>query len=264
MGKSGLSLGLLLLLMLLLLLLGLLVGLLLLLLMLLMLLLLLLLGMLLGMLLLLLMLLLMLLLLGMLLGMLVLLGLPPSCASVTCCFASYMRPLLWRLPMADAFRALCAELVDAWLKGDDIVGAMNRARAALADEPPEPAPPADGEVAELVRTLTGIAHWRRRGRPGEGDPSPFDIRQADRLDRAAELLQRLNPPQPVPVSERLPGPGDCTTNPRTGEGQWCWGWVQHDPIPYSGRWRMIRREWLVDEVKAWLPAHALPLPEVGE
>ena len=66
--------------------------------------------------------------------------------------------------------------------------------------------------------------------------------------------------QPVPVSERLPGPGDCTTNPRTGEGQWCWGWVQHDPIPYSGRWRMIRREWLVDEAKAWLPAHALPLP----
>jgi len=97
--------------------------------------------------------------------------------------------------MADAFRALCAELVDAWLKGDDIVGAMNRARAALADEPPEPAPPADGEVAELVRTLTGIAHWRRRGRPGEGDPSPFDIRQADRLDRAAELLQRQTMPE---------------------------------------------------------------------
>jgi hypothetical protein len=234
--------------------------------------------------------------------------------------------------MMTDFRALCAELVDAWLKGDDIVGAMNRARAALADEPPEPAPPADGEVAELVRTLTGIAHWRRRGRPGEGDPSPFDIRQADRLDRAAELLQRqvlvqvavsdalikaecalsdiaegepmtdegdplkwaerrcadtlaiIRPtmmqhkirtsewppvaatakPQPVPVSERPPGPGDCTTNPRTGEGQWCWGWVQHDPIPYSGRWRMIRREWLVDEAKAWLPAHALPLPEVGE
>ena len=58
-----------------------------------------------------------------------------------------------------------------------------------------PAPPADGEVAELVRTLTGIAHWRRRGRPGEGDPSPFDIRQADRLDRAAELLQRPTMPE---------------------------------------------------------------------
>lgn len=175
------------------------------------------------------------------------------------------------------FRALCAELLWALENAISIIyredgtkhistaeQVVNRARAALADEPPEPAPPADGEVAELVRTLTGIAHWRRRGRPGEGDPSPFDIRQADRLDRAAELLQRLNPPQPVPVSERPPGPGDCTTNPRTGEGQWCWGWVQHDPIPYSGRWRMIRREWLVDEAKAWLPAHALPLPEVGE
>jgi len=40
--------------------------------------------------------------------------------------------------MADTFRALCAELVDAWLKEDDIVGAMNRARAALADEPAVP------------------------------------------------------------------------------------------------------------------------------
>ena len=42
--------------------------------------------------------------------------------------------------MTDTFDALCAELVDAWLKGDDIVGAMNRARAALgeADEPAVP------------------------------------------------------------------------------------------------------------------------------
>jgi len=72
---------------------------------------------------------------------------------------------------------------------------VDLARAVLARWGHQPAPPADGEVAELVRTLTGIAHWRRRGRPGEGDPSPFDIRQADRLDRAAELLQRQALPE---------------------------------------------------------------------
>ena len=123
-----------------------------------------------------------------------------------------------------------------------------------------PEPPADGEVAQLVKTLRGIAYWSRHGKPGEPAPAPFDVRRADRLTRAASLLERLSPPQPVAVAERLPRPEDCTTNPRTDEGQWCWGWVQHDPLPYSGRWRMIRREWLVDEARAWLPAHALPLP----
>jgi len=34
--------------------------------------------------------------------------------------------------MTTDYKALCAELVAAWKKGDDIVGAMNRARAALA------------------------------------------------------------------------------------------------------------------------------------
>jgi hypothetical protein len=67
--------------------------------------------------------------------------------------------------------------------------------------------------------------------------------------------------EPVPVGERMPGPEDCTTNPRTGQGQWCWGWVQHDDPPYSGRWRMMRKEWLADEAVAWLPHHALPVPQ---
>jgi len=53
--------------------------------------------------------------------------------------------------------------------------------------------PAAGEVAELVETLKGIAYWRRHGKPGEPAPTSFDIRQADRLDRAAELLQRQVP-----------------------------------------------------------------------
>jgi hypothetical protein len=70
--------------------------------------------------------------------------------------------------------------------------------------------------------------------------------------------------QPVAVSERLPGPKDCCVNPRNGQGQWCWGWVQHDPILYSGRWRMILREWLVDEALFWLPHWALPVPAAGK
>ena len=65
-------------------------------------------------------------------------------------------------------------------------------RAALARfGRPTPQPPADGEVGELVETLKSIAYWRRHGKPGGLAPAPFDIRQADRLDRAADLLERL-------------------------------------------------------------------------
>jgi hypothetical protein len=170
--------------------------------------------------------------------------------------------------MMTDFRALCAELVDAWLKGDDIVGAMNRARATLADEPVVPAPPADGEVAELVRTLTGIAHWRRRGRPGEGDPSPFDIRQADRLDRAAELLQRQVLVQ-VAVSDALIK-AECALSdiaegePMTDEG---------DPLKWAERrcadtLAIIRPTMMQHKIRTseWPPvaATAKPLPEVDE
>jgi hypothetical protein len=80
---------------------------------------------------------------------------------------------------------------------------------------------------------------------------------------ARAVLARWGRPaiEPVPVAERLPGPEDCTVNPRDGQGQWCWGWVQwYDEIPYSGKWRMMRRDCLIDEASAWLPHHALPVP----
>ena len=88
-----------------------------------------------------------------------------------------------------------------------------------------------------------------------------DAGEAHRL--MVEFLRQNTQPaiEPVPVADRLPGPEDCTANPRTGEGQWCWGWVQHDDPPYSGRWRMLRKEWLAGEAVAWLPHHVLPMPQ---
>ena len=68
--------------------------------------------------------------------------------------------------MTNNFRALCADLADAYLRtlehinnstwlgyepSDDPL--LLRARAALADEPAAPTPPADGEVAGLVADL---------------------------------------------------------------------------------------------------------------
>ena len=49
--------------------------------------------------------------------------------------------------MTTDFRALCAEMLRAWEKGDDIVGPMNRARAALAADPQGPT---DEEMDEWI------------------------------------------------------------------------------------------------------------------
>lgn len=100
--------------------------------------------------------------------------------------------------MKTDFRALCAELADAYLRtlehinnstwlgyepSDDPL--LQRARASLADEPPEPAPPADGEVAELGAALRTDAECVAAEQP--------DLMQLTdkQLTRAADLLECL-------------------------------------------------------------------------
>ena len=90
--------------------------------------------------------------------------------------------------MTDTFRAMCAELIDAWDKHggnglsshEDVwFATINRARAALA----EPKPPADGEVAETVKWLREEAEDWLFANP--------DGCQGVRLSCAADLLERL-------------------------------------------------------------------------
>jgi hypothetical protein len=97
--------------------------------------------------------------------------------------------------------------------------------------------PADGEVSELVADLQECADsctlaekhgWSRLMR------------------RAANLLERLSTPQPVPVSERLPGPEDCDAEGR------CWWW--------DGEWGLVEPRFADFRTTHWLPAHALPTP----
>jgi len=109
----------------------------------------------------------------------------------------------------------------------------------------QPAPPAEGEVAELAAALGVMA---------------VDAEVADKiwemkiLDRAAALLQQH--PEPVPVSERLPDPrpesegGDCDAEGR------CW-WRNTDGGRISWELTTTDEGWAY-----WLPAHALPLPTI--
>jgi hypothetical protein len=167
------------------------------------------------------------------------------------------------------FRALCAELTDAELANaarkaldsyryatelpyflsEDLneyeplmlairaAIAADRARALLA----QPEPPVAGEVAaaliELRSTVMALDQLKM-------------YVAAQRVKRAADLLQHQHP-QPVAVSERLPGPEDCDAEGRCwwyGEGGDMVGWTLDAEGPSYYR------------AKYWLPAHALPVP----
>jgi hypothetical protein len=111
-----------------------------------------------------------------------------------------------------------------------------------------PQPPADGEVGyallELRSLVMGLGY------------AGMHV-DAQRLERAADLLQRQHP-QPVAVSERLPGAEDCI---KRGNDHWCWG--QERSLltgQASARWRLMRVSALTDEAVNWLPANALPTP----
>jgi hypothetical protein len=116
---------------------------------------------------------------------------------------------------------------------------------------PEPQGPTDKDLHQLWLDLYA---FHDGATPGEV------------AEIARAVLQRWGRPaiEPVPVTERLPGPEDCIVNPRTGQGEWCWGWAQHDGLPYSGRWRMMRSQCLTDEAWVWLPHYALPVPQQRE
>jgi hypothetical protein len=138
--------------------------------------------------------------------------------------------------MTDDTRALCDELAEALcgyaLTGDD-VALVFRARALL--DQPVAEEPTDEELLRLAR------EWN----------SGFEsIELHFAADYARAVLARWGrpTPQPVAVSERLPGPDDCLD-----EG-WAWffnqriGWRQA-VLPVSTGYTH------------WLPANALPIPE---
>ena len=121
-------------------------------------------------------------------------------------------------------------------------------RAVLARWGNSAPTPVDGEVAELVAWLQNESHHH-------------DLIGETLLRRAAELLQR-EVLVPVSVSERLPGPEYCDAKGR------CWWWYPSVPDKTYGYWAheddAIPERAIDEQPTHWLPAHALPLPEVGE
>ena len=142
--------------------------------------------------------------------------------------------------MTTDYRELCAELVEAyaWCIEEYMTAPaeedtlIKRARALLAQ--PVAAGPTDEELWAL-----GSDDFRANYYP------------TDAIAFARAVLARWGrpTPQPVAVSERLPGPEDCIFP--TGE---CWWFDPH-----------ADGAWYVDTFQGnythWLPANALPTPE---
>jgi hypothetical protein len=172
--------------------------------------------------------------------------------------------------MTDPYRAMCAELLEALEIQLDELRFNNRLciRArALLDQPVAEAPAealaarplleqvaamADCIGAHTVGQITAIsdraAAWLRENPPGQ--PVAIEPRGCP-TPGACSCVE----PAPVAVSERLPGPEDCTAQGR------CWvfyrffgfaTWTLEKPLGQDGKHTGYTH---------WLPFNALPTPE---
>ena len=160
--------------------------------------------------------------------------------------------------MADTFRALCAELLNGLVEQQHpdypwpgyTLAAMDRARALLAE------PPAEGPSADEWDALVKRA-WDEYETVGYlGERFMYDSDFCNALDFVRRELARWGRPAaaPVPVGERLPGPGEWVWHCYAGVRLWEHG-------RYNGRQFFIGDGPESQPATHWLPANALPTPE---
>jgi hypothetical protein len=160
--------------------------------------------------------------------------------------------------MTADFRALCAELVDdleLWVAFGEVEpteeshALIDRVRAALAQ--PEPVEATDEELLKTYCDARRAFYFEA----AEGESDQEDRKAATIAGLRAAISRYARPTiEPVPVSERLPGPEDCDAEER------CWWFSPPACGPHK-----IRPCWTLDsEVMEgdshWLPHHALPVP----
>jgi len=158
-------------------------------------------------------------------------------------------------PTPPDFRALCAELHEALerrcesMEDERLLDRSAAALRAALEAQPELVGavlgPSEDDVTELFYRHVG-----------EGSEVGFE-------NAIAEALARWGRPaiEPIPVSERLPGPEDCDAEGR------CWlfhvgmdgigDWHQRAPYPTAGSYQFFR-------ITHWLPFHSLPTPRREE
>jgi hypothetical protein len=153
------------------------------------------------------------------------------------------------------YKALCARMADELdhyrqLLMDDrreTHALATEARAALAQ--PEPEGPSDEELTQfLFENFRGPIEFLCDAE----EEAHLMIRSHVKFARAVLARWGRPAPQPVPVSERLPGPEDCDAEGRC--------WIYMPDIGTAPSWRLVDPRDIGPYHTHWLPAHALPVP----
>ena len=184
------------------------------------------------------------------------------------------------------YKQLCAELLSELENAIRVIHAedgtrhisgayavINKVKNTLAE--PEPEDPTDAEIMELMpqqmhEDLAAAVQSMAEQAGTDSTRAKGMMRiilNGHVVDHARAVLARWGSHvlQPIPVSERLPGPEDCD-----GQGM-CWWWhPSHRESDAPEGWMQRPREWGFVRVRYisdgalvcthWLPAHALPLP----
>jgi hypothetical protein len=148
-----------------------------------------------------------------------------------------------------AFRAYAIATEDTKLRQD-----MLELISPLAQ--PEPEGPSDKELDHWI-----MAQPHQQWVPKATDPIRcHELDQHELRDFARAVLARWGRPaiQPVPVTERLPGPEDCDE-----EGRCWWGYTESGNCAYT-QWQLKRQVDRWGSELTWLPHHALPVPTSQE
>lgn len=159
------------------------------------------------------------------------------------------------------FRALCAELADAWNAQygetsadvlDRLDPIIDRARAALAEG--DGAGPTDEALCEFFRANEDLS---RHCEAGTDWDEPLMMKYEFPAVARAVLARYGNTnPSPIPVAERLPTAVDCDDKGR------CWFLYRIGGIG----WDLIDRAEVTGPAIwcCWLPATAIPMPEIEQ
>jgi hypothetical protein len=167
------------------------------------------------------------------------------------------------------YKRLCNELLSYlyqcnWPDGERFYALVERTRAALAE--PEPKTATKTELDKFVEEYWGSMKGFYPG-GHETIYTPFELIAREHFTNfARDVLARWgnhpgspdsSTPQPISVSESLPGPEDCDAKGR------CWlfrlgqdgvgDWFQRAPYPSADAYQFFC-------VTHWLPGRALPQP----
>lgn len=157
--------------------------------------------------------------------------------------------------MAD-YKQLCAELVNelhAYKIGNPShdTDLIDRARAALAE------PAQEGPTDEELLSLDQLRDtWNAQADAANS----WDELGVDEIiwwaQRQALARWGRPAPQPVQVSERLPGAEDCDAEGRC--------WIHMPDIGTAPSWRLVDPREIGPYHTHWLPANALPIPSESD